>query len=82
MRNAQLGTGAQRETQAAHQTLDSSYRWASFGRAGIDWMPYGALIGAIDAPDVMPAGAMNSTQWTNGAGRPVASTNEITREER
>ena len=40
---------------------------------GFDW----ALI-----PDVIPAGAMNSTEWTNGAGRPVARTNEITREER
>lgn len=82
MRSTQLGTGAPRETQVAHQNLDSSYRWASFGRAGIDWMHYSDLIGAIDAPDVMPAGAMNSTQWTNGAGRPVARTNEITREER
>ena len=44
-------------------------------------MPYSALIGAIDAPDVMPAGGMNSTEWVNGAGQPIARTSETRRED-
>lgn len=78
--NTQLGTGAPRQLQAAFFDLASEYRNIRFGRIGIDSMAYGDLIGAIDAPDVMPAGAVNSVEWTNGAGRPVAHTNEIRRE--
>lgn len=78
--STQLGTGAPRELQATHFTLATDYRSASFGYVGRDWMPYSALIGAIDAPDVMPAGAMNSTEWVNGLGRPVARASEIRRE--
>lgn len=80
--NTQLGTGAPRELQGAFFKLDRDYRHAGFGRVGRDWMPYDALICAIDAPDVMPAGATNSTEWTTGAGRPVAHTNEVRREDR
>lgn len=82
MRSTQLGTGAPRERQGIHFALAREYQWASFGEVGSNWIPFSALIESIDAPDVMPAGAMNSTEWTNGAGRPVARTNEITREER
>lgn len=82
MQATQLGTGAPRELQGAHFTLAPDYRSASFGRAGMDWMPFSALIESIDAPDVMPAGAMNGAEWTNGRGQAVAHTNEITREER
>ena len=70
-----------RELQSAHFTLDRDCRSVSFGRAGSDWMPYSALIGAIDAPDVMPAGAMNSTEWVNGTGQPIARTSETRRED-
>ena len=80
--NTQLGTGAPRERQCAFFTLDRDYRHVSFGCIGRDWMPYDALINSIDAPDVMPAGAMNSTEWTSGAGRPIAHTNETRREDR
>ncbi len=80
--NTQLGTGAPRELQGAFFKLDRDYRHAGFGCVGRDWMPYDALICAIDAPDVMPAGATNSTEWTTGAGRPVAHTNEVRREDR
>lgn len=80
--NTQLGTGALRERQTIHFALARAYQWASFGEVGSNWMPFGDLIGAIDAPDVMPAGAMNSTEWTTGAGRPVAHTNEVRRENR
>ena len=66
MIRTQLGTGAPRELQGAHFNLDRDCRSVGFGRAGSDWMPYSALIGAIDAPDVMPAGAMNSTEWAMG----------------
>ena len=48
MRCTQLGTGAPRELQGAHFTLDRDCRSVSFGRAGSDWMPYSALIGAIE----------------------------------
>ena len=82
MCSTQLGTGAPREMQRAHFSLDRDYRWVGFGDVGSNWIPFSALIESIDAPDVIPAGAMNSTEWTNGAGRPVARTNEITREER
>ena len=81
MIRTQLGTGAPRELQGAYFTLDRDCRSASFGRAGSDWMPYSALIGSIDAPGVMPAGAMNSTEWVNGAGQPVARTSETRRED-
>lgn len=81
MRCTQLGTGALREMRRAHCSLDRDYRWVGFGCVGRDWMPYDALIGAIDAPDVMPAGAMNSTEWVTGAGRPVAHTSETRRED-
>ena len=81
MIRTQLGTGAPRELQGTHFTLDCDCRSASFGRAGSDWMPYSALIGSIDAPGVMPAGAMNSTEWVNGAGQPVARTSETRRED-
>ena len=81
MIRTQLGTGAPRELHGAHFTLDRDCRSVGFGRAGSDWMPYSALIGAIDAPDVMPAGAMNSTEWVTGAGRPVAHTSETRRED-
>lgn len=81
MIRTQLGTGAPRELQGAHFTLDRDYRSVSFGRAGGDWTPYSALVGAIDAPDVMPAGAMNSTEWVNGTGQPVAHTSETRRED-
>ena len=49
MIRTQLGTGAPRELQGAHFTLDRDCRSVSFGRAGSDWTPYSALIGAIDA---------------------------------
>ena len=81
MIRTQLGTGAPRELQGAHFTLDRDCRSVSFGRAGSDWMPYSDLIGAIDAPDVMPAGGMNSTEWVNGVGKPVAHTSETRRED-
>lgn len=77
----QLGTGAQRQLQAAFLDLDGRYRHVRFGRIGIDSMAYGDLIGAIDAPDVMPAGAVNSVEWTNGAGKPVARASEASRGE-
>ena len=80
--NTQLGTGAARQLQAAFFDIAGEYRHVRFGRLGIDSMAYFDLIGAIDAPDVMPAGATNSTEWTNGAGRPVAHTNETRREDR
>jgi len=78
--NTQLGTGAPRQLQAAFFDLSGEYRHVRFGRLGIDSVSYSDMIGAIDAPDVMPAGAMNSIEWTNGAGRPVAHANEIRRE--
>ena len=79
--NTQLGTGAPRQLQAAFFDLASEYRHVRFGRLGIDSIAYGDLIGAIDAPDVMPAGATNSIEWTNGAGNPVAHASETSRGE-
>lgn len=29
--------------------------------------------GPLDAPDLMPAGACNSTEWTDGASSPIAT---------
>ena len=81
MIRTQLGTGAPRERQHIHFELAPAYQWASFGSAGSDWMPYSALIESIDAPDVMPAGGMNSTEWANGAGQSVARTSETRRED-
>lgn len=81
MKATQLGTGAPRELLGTYYALAPEYRRAGFGCPGRDWMPFSAMLGALDAPDVMPAGAMNSTEWTNGRGQAVASTNEITREE-
>lgn len=80
--NTQLGTGAPRELHGAFFALDRDYRHVGFGCIGRDWMHYDTLICSIDAPGVMPAGAMNSTEWTTGAGRPVAHTNETRREDR
>lgn len=79
--NTQLGTGAPRQLQAAFFDVAGEYRHVRFGRLGIDSMAYCDLIGAIDAPDVMPAGAMNSIEWTNGAGKPIAHASETSRGE-
>lgn len=79
--NTQLGTGAPRERQCAFFSLDRDYRHVGFGCIGLYWMPYDALINSIDAPSVLPAGATNSTEWTTGAGKPVAHTNETHRED-
>ena len=80
MIRTQLGTGTLRERQHIYYELARAYQWLSFGRAGSDWIPFTALIESIDAPDVMPAGGLNSTEWVNGAGQPVAHTSETRRE--
>lgn len=35
--------------------------------------------GPLDAPTSMPSGAMSSTQWQNGLGRPLARVHTIDR---
>lgn len=53
------------------------------------WMLYGAIGqmahefdagGPLDAPDCIPAGAVNSTEWTNAQGRALARQTHARRE--
>lgn len=74
------GTCGRSQAQWAEFGLAAEYKSMGFGCAGRDWMPYSALIDTLDAPEVMPAGAMNSTEWTNGRGNPVAHASEVCRE--
>ena len=75
-----LSTGASRARNAV-ELIDLEARFLLYGTAGSGTMS-GILDtgGPLDAPDWMPAGACNCTEWTDSAGRGFPAQNEIRRE--
>ena len=60
-----------------HQTgglpsRDAVY-WAAWPNAGASLAALTLAGGPLDAPDVMPAGCMQSTSWTDAHGRALPS---------
>ena len=72
-----LGTGSQRECDAAI-IISANGSAGLYGRIGTLSSAWDAG-GPIDAPETLPAGAMNSTEWVNGRGHAVGRQSEIRR---
>lgn len=71
-------TGGDGSKISAFTAMDSAHR-IGYGIAGVSYMPGYALLGGLDAPDEIPAGAMNSTESVNGRGAPIPSQTMTTR---
>lgn len=73
-----IGTGGQQSRDLA-QARNMPGVWCLYGE-------FGAMVhlfdagGPIDAPDWMPAGAMNGTEWCSSAGDPLAAQCEARRD--
>lgn len=63
---------------SAFAQLDREHR-VGFGVVGVSYMPTDIVLGGLDAPEQMPAGAMNSTEWKNGRGESIPYTNLVVR---
>jgi hypothetical protein len=78
-----LSTGGDRQRTAAERHMEylDGLWWGRtlFGDIG-QLISVFHISGPIDAPDWLPAGAMNSTEWTNGRG-PIPAQTTVTREE-
>ena len=74
----QLGTAAHRERQAV-QLINMPGRWCLYGEIGQMSHELDAG-GPLDAPEVMPSGSVNSVEWRNSAGQPIACQSEHRRD--
>ena len=75
--DSQIGTGAQRSRDVA-QLRNLPGVWCLYGAIGATAHLFDTG-GPIDAPDWMPAGAMNCTEWRGGDGAPLAAQCEARR---
>ena len=73
----ELGTGSQREMTAAILRSAAGNMGLS-GRIGCVSSPWD-MGGPLDAPEVLPAGAMNRTEWSNAKGTPLPHQSEAMR---
>jgi len=72
----QLGTGSHREAQAAMLINRCYGLFGSIGSLSDNFTGGGPL----DAPMVMPAGSLNSTEWRNGRGDAIVAATEVRRD--
>ena len=71
-------TGGRMSRQCT-QMLNMPGRWMLYGTIGqMSWELDAG--GPLDAPDTLPAGGMNNTEWTNGWGRPIGALNTTQRD--
>lgn len=73
-------TGGAGAKMSAFTALDPAHR-IGYGIVGVSYMPTDVLLGGLDAPSQLPAGAMNSTEWVNGRGEPLPRQTMTTREQ-
>lgn len=71
-------TGGGSTRDGAFCALDADHR-IGYGTPGYSWIGTDALLGPLDAPDKIPAGSMNSTEWTTGRGDPSPHITEVAR---
>ena len=71
-------TGGQSSRDLA-QIRNMAGRWCLYGTFGQFSHEFDAG-GPIDAPDMIPAGCMDSTYWRNGSGAAVGRTSYVRRE--
>ena len=62
-----------RQHQTGGLTSRDAVYWAAWPNAGASLAALTLAGGPIDAPDVMPAGCMQSTSWTDAHGRALPS---------
>lgn len=72
-----LGTGGRRETDAAI-LRSAGGRTLLAGRIGALSSAWD-IGGPLDAPEVLPSGAMNRTEWVNGRGDAIVHQSECHR---
>jgi hypothetical protein len=72
-----IATGGLRSRDVAQ--LLNLERWPLYGRIGETMSHEFDAGGPLDAPSVLPAGSVNSTEWRNGRGDMLARQTEIRR---
>jgi hypothetical protein len=73
------GGNQQRDMVSFQMARDQFFERTCFGAIG-QMILVESISGPIDAPIHMPAGGMNSIEYTNGAGKPVPYINTVSRD--